>query len=71
METFRLDDDCLGVIWRDVAGWLGCLRWDELGDTDQIGPVTSVTAARLAVREQFVSWMLASGERDCAADPLR
>lgn len=59
-ETFRLDDDCIGVVWHDATGWHGNLHWDVLGDTDFCGPYLSIIQARRAVRVQFVSWQEAT-----------
>lgn len=71
-ETFRLDEDCLGLTWCAAAGYYGCLRWDVLGDTDFVGPYTTITQVRMAVREQFGLWMIAlegSGTDRCSKTP--
>ena len=54
-ETFRMSDNCLGVVWHDDAGWHGNLHWDVEGDTDFVGPFTTVMLARQSVRAAFVS----------------
>lgn len=65
-ETFRLDLDCLGIIWSINDGWFGCLHWDgdDVVETDRIGPFTCITAARMAVRAQFILWTLAQAEEE-------
>lgn len=64
-ESFRLSDDCLGIIWRDnPQGWSGCLR-QPAGDTNFVGPFQSVVGARLAVRSEFIA-ALSATPRDTA-----
>mgnify|MGYP001177768744 CR=1 FL=1 len=54
-ETFRLSDDCTGLIWRDrPSGWSGCLR-GPAGDSNFVGPFKSIVGARLAVRSEYVA----------------
>jgi hypothetical protein len=50
-ESFRLADNCEGVIWHDAAGWSGCLKWDIEGNTDFVGPFDKRSAAIDAVMD--------------------
>lgn len=52
-ESFRLADDCSGVIWHDAQGWHGCLKYDIEGNTDFVGPFGLRTAAIDAVKSRF------------------
>ena len=54
-ETFRLSDDCTGLILRDrPSGWSGCLR-TPTGDSTFVGPFKSIVGARLAVRSEYIA----------------
>lgn len=62
-ETFVLDDDCQGIIWREGEGWWCCLRWSTgLGDTDCNGPYPSLIQARIALRVFYRLWMNVLGK---------
>jgi hypothetical protein len=59
VETFRLDEDCIGSVWHSASGWYGDLTWSIAGDvldgeTEPLGPFTKLVEARQAVRAEFV-----------------
>ncbi len=53
-KSFRLSEDCVGVVFKDDRGWHGFLNWSIEGSANFVGPFPSEREAVDAVKAEFL-----------------
>jgi len=51
-ETLQVDENAIGVLWKDERGWNGCLKTEIEGRTNFVGPFETKEKAKKALEQE-------------------